>query len=49
VVAVISLAEIAPAALQQHISWGILLLALVVFGSGRWVLDKPLRAWLSKR
>ena len=49
VVAVISLAEIAPAALQQHITWGVLLAALAVFGSGRWALENPLRIWLSKR
>lgn len=49
VVAVISLAEIAPAALQQHITWGVLLAVLVVFGSGRWALEIPLRAWLSRR
>lgn len=49
VVAVISLAEIAPAALQQHITWGVLLVALVVFGCGRWTLDTPLRAWLARR
>jgi putative oxidoreductase len=39
VVAVISLAEIAPAALQQHITWGVLLAGLAVFGSGPWALD----------
>jgi putative oxidoreductase len=38
-VAVLSLSEIAPAALQQHISWGIVLATLAVFGSGRWALD----------
>ena len=38
-VAVLSLSEIAPAALQQHISWGIVLAALVVFGVGRWSFD----------
>ena len=42
VVAVVSLSEIAPAALQQHITWGALLAGLAVFGSGRWSLD----AWL---
>jgi len=41
-VAVLSLAEIAPAALQQHVSWGIVLVALAVFGSGRWTLDQLL-------
>ena len=48
VVAVISLTEIAPAALQQHITWGVLLMALALFGPGRWSLDSPLRAWLSR-
>lgn len=38
-VAVVSLAEIVPAALQQHISWGITLAALALFGTGRWSLD----------
>jgi putative oxidoreductase len=39
-VAVVSLAEIAPAALQQHVFWGALLLALAVYGSGSWSLDR---------
>jgi len=39
VVAVISLQEIAPAALQQHQFWGSLLLALLLWGPGRWSLD----------
>jgi putative oxidoreductase len=38
-VAVVSLAEIAPAALQQHITWGVLLAALAVYGVGRWSVD----------
>ena len=40
VVAVISLAEIAPAALQQHILWGTLLLGILLWGPGRWALDR---------
>jgi putative oxidoreductase len=44
-VAVQSLAEIAPAALQQHITWGVLLAGVAVFGNGRWSLD----AWLLQR
>jgi len=40
VVAVLSLAEIAPAAFQQHVAWGIVLAALAVFGCGRWSLDR---------
>ncbi|WP_425261351.1 DoxX family protein [Rubrivivax sp. RP6-9] len=39
VVAVLSLAEIAPAALQQHQFWGSLLVALLLWGPGRWSLD----------
>lgn len=39
VVAVLSLAEIAPAALQQHVFWGSLLVALVLWGPGRWSVD----------
>ena len=48
-VAAISLPELAPAALQQLIIWGVLLAALAVFGCGRWAADVPLRAWLSRR
>lgn len=39
VVAVLSLAEIAPAALQQHQFWGSLLVALLLWGPGRLSLD----------
>ena len=39
VVAAISLPDIAPAALQQHITWGVLLAALALHGVGRWSLD----------
>lgn len=39
-VAVISLSEIAPAALQQHVFWGSLLAALAIYGPGRWSLDR---------
>jgi putative oxidoreductase len=41
-VAVLSLSELVPAALQQHISWGIVLAALAVFGTERWSLDRLL-------
>ena len=43
-VAVLSLADIAPAALQQHQFWGSLLLALLLWGPGRSraQLDYPL-------
>ncbi len=40
VVAVISLSEIAPAALQQHVFWASLLAGLCVFGLGSWSLDR---------
>jgi putative oxidoreductase len=46
VVAVLSLAEIAPAALTQHKLWGCLLLALLLWGGGRWSVDAQLaRRW----
>lgn len=38
-VAVLSLEEIAPAALQQHVFWGSLLAALALWGPGKWSLD----------
>jgi putative oxidoreductase len=40
VVAVLSLAEIAPAALQQHQLWGSLLAVLLLWGPGRWSADR---------
>ena len=40
VVAVISLAEIAAPALQQHVFWGSLLIGLLLWGPGRWSLDR---------
>ena len=45
VVAVISLSEIAPAVLQQHILWGALLAALAIYGLGPWTLDR----WMARR
>lgn len=39
-VAVISLSDIAPAALQQHVFWGSLLAGLAIFGLGKWSLDR---------
>jgi putative oxidoreductase len=44
-VAVLSLAEIAPAALAGHQLWGVLLLLVLLWGPGRWSLD----AWLARR
>jgi len=40
VVAVLSLAEIAAPALQQHVFWGSLLIGLLLWGPGRWSLDR---------
>lgn len=50
IVAVLSLADIAPAALQQHVTWGVLLAALALFGPLGWSLDQLwLRPWLQRR
>lgn len=38
-VAVVSLAEIAPAAMQQHQFWGSLLAGLAIWGEGKWSAD----------
>ena len=40
IIAVISLAEIAPAALYLHILWGVLLLQILLFSSGKISVDK---------
>lgn len=48
-VAVISLSEIAPAALQQHILWGVLLAAVAIYGPARWSLDQRIWPWLARR
>ena len=40
IVAVLSLDDIPVAALQQHVFWGSLLAALVLWGPGRWSLDR---------
>ena len=39
VVAVISLVEIAPAALYAHVIWGLLLIQVVLFGGGKLSVD----------
>lgn len=44
IVAVISLSEIAPAALQQHQFWGSLLAGLAIWGVGAWAIQFPRRA-----
>ncbi len=40
VVAVISLSDIAPAALAYHYLWGAVLAYIVIFGPGAWSLDR---------
>jgi putative oxidoreductase len=45
-VAVLSLDGVAEAALQQHVFWGSLAVALMLWGSGRWSLDA---LWLARR
>ena len=39
-VAVLSLSEIAPAALQQHVFWGSLLAGLAIYGPGAWSIER---------
>lgn len=46
VVAVISLVDMAPAAFQQHVTWGVLLAALAIFGPQSWSLD---HLWIAPR
>lgn len=48
-VAVASLMELAPAAFQQHLFWGSLLAALVLWGPGRWSADRLVVPWLRVR
>lgn len=43
IIAVISYPDMSPAGVEQHITWGLLLAALMVLGSGRWSLDSLLR------
>ncbi len=49
IVAVISVPELPPAALQQHMFWGSLLAGLLLWGPGRWSLDAFLTPWLRGR
>lgn len=48
VVAVASLQEIAPAALQQHVFWGALLAGLAIYGPGAWSLERLLWARITR-
>ncbi|MCV2355559.1 DoxX family protein [Paucibacter sp. B2R-40] len=49
VMAVLSLSDIAPAALVGHQLWGVLLLAVVLWGAGRWSLDALLQRRLTPK
>ncbi len=48
VVAVYSLVEIAPAALASHITWGLAMSVIVVWGAGNLSLDKLLTRFSNK-
>jgi len=48
VVAVLSLSDIAPAALEQHILWGALLVGVAVFGPGGLALDRWIQRFIFK-
>jgi len=45
-VAVVSLMDVAPAAFQQHMFWGSLLAGLLLWGPGRWSIDRFTAPWL---
>ena len=49
IIAVISLVEIAPAALYAHAIWGLLLLQIVVFGGGKLSIDYLFETKLSNQ
>lgn len=49
VMAVISLSDIPEAAMTQHLFWGSLLAALVLWGPGKLALDTWLGPWLQRR
>lgn len=47
IIAVISLVEIAPAALYAHVIWGLLLMQIVLFGGGKLSVDHLVKIKLS--
>jgi putative oxidoreductase len=49
IVAVLSLDDIAMPALQLHVFWGSLLAGLLLWGPGRWSLDRVVAPWLRAR
>jgi putative oxidoreductase len=48
-VAALSLPDLAEAALQQHVFWGSLILGLLLWGPGRWSVDRLLGGRLRER
>jgi len=48
-VALISLMDVAPAAFQQHMFWGSLLAGLLLWGPGKWSVDRFASPWLRSR
>lgn len=48
-VAVISYADLSPAGLNQHLSWGILLAVLLIMSRNFWSADNWLERWLASR
>ncbi len=49
IVAVISVADMPMAALQQHVFWGSVLVGLLLWGPGRWSVDQFVWPWLRER
>ena len=49
IVAVISVEDMPVPALQQHVFWGSVLIGLLLWGPGRWSLDRFVWPWLRKR
>lgn len=49
IVAVMSLSDMSPAALGQHVLWGALLIALAIWGVGKLSVDTLLQRWFIHR
>ncbi len=49
IVAVIALADITPAAFQQHVFWGWLLACIAIVGTGQWGVDCWIKKWINNR
>eukprot|EP01038_Epipyxis_sp_PR26KG_P019659 gene19659-27840_t len=48
IVAVLSVEDMPVAAFQQHVFWGSVLLGLLLWGAGRWSLDRFAWPWLQR-